>query len=105
MAWLDIKDAEYGRSGGGASLLKRDIYNEMDKLKKLCNDEVINNVYPVIKRNWQGADAEAYLKSLDNGINKIKQTIDKQREILVAAVDQDAKDFEAFQNKNANSFK
>lgn len=90
----------YGRSESGLNTLKTQIQSACSKKINALNGSEYTTLVKIIKENWTGADATDFLNDLAKAISNEKTFIKNKSSELQKVIDQDLRDFKAFQAKN-----
>ncbi len=90
----------YGRSEKGLSTLKAQIQGACSKKLNALTGSEYTTLVKTIRENWTGADANDFLNDLAKAISNEQTYIKTKSSELQKVIDQDLRDFKAFQAKN-----
>ena len=105
MSSFDMSNATYGRDSAGVAKLACEYLDDLEKTKKLLRGDKYTNLLNIIRENWSGEDAEAYIKSLNSKISTLETKIENYKYKIALALTDDYNEFMKFQRTNAQSFK
>ena len=90
----------YGRSESGLNTLKSQIKSACSKKMNALSGSEYTTLVKLIKQNWTGADATDFLNDLAKAVSNEQTYIKNKSSELQKVIDQDLRDFKAFQAKN-----
>ena len=98
---LSIDQATYGRSESGTRrLVETSFVESINKLRKVLSTNRFNQFHSVVVRYWAGNDAGDFLNKVDKTRQDILKEIEKLEVEFKTAIEGEAKEFKAFQEKN-----
>ncbi len=102
-AVFSMANTTYGRSKTGKSKLKDNFSQDIEKIKKALNQDAYTKFKNIINQNWQGADKDAFLESVEKQRKNLNSSLDALKTQFSNALDDDYKQFSNQQNTNKNS--
>lgn len=90
----------YGRSESGLNTLKTQIQSACSKKINTLKGTEYTTLVKIVKENWTGADATDFLNDLAKAVSNEQTYIKNKSSELQKVIDQDLRDFKAFQAKN-----
>ena len=105
MADLKISNATYGRSTSGSRIIQNNFKAAVEKAYAALSKDNKNYIElcNTIKSYWSGADANAFLKLLDDQRASIQNKIKKYNNVLTSVLENDRAQFEKSQSNIANT--
>ena len=99
---VSIGETTYGRSASGIKFLKNEYNNCFNRTRKELRGTKYAELVQTIRRYWTGADADAYLRRLEEKIMECERKVLSLQTKLDSALNQDLENFRNFQSQNAN---
>ncbi len=98
----DISKMSFGRDQAGINKAKSYIKERYDVLIAFLDKNRVAAAEPinVIRNNWVGADAEAFINSYLKDLESLKDVAKQVYNAEITLLDQAYNDFLSFQNKN-----
>ncbi len=105
MGNLSISNATYGRSESGSRTIQNSFNAAIDKAYSALSKDNKNYIElcNTIKSYWSGADANAFLKLLDDQRASIQNKIKRYKNVLSSALEGDRQQFEKSQANIAST--
>lgn len=97
---LTMGNATYGRDLSSIYLLCQDYSNDLVYTKKRLRGEKYTQLIKVIRENWNGEDAERFIKSLDKEISNIENKISTYDHKITDTLHSSYEEFVRFQANN-----
>ena len=99
---VSIDQMTYGRDATGRKQLIADITKDLNNAKSAFGQ--LTNINNLVKKYWAGADADKFVKELKAKADAAGKSCTKDVTTVTTALDNDNKNFDAMQNKNAELF-
>jgi hypothetical protein len=101
----DITNMTYGRSSAGITKLKQNFEGDINKAMKALesSDQQYSALVKEIKASWSGADADKFLKLLDQQRSALYDKFKSYKHTICDVLDQDLTAFEKAQSTNATT--
>lgn len=101
---LNISNATYGRSTSGAKIVTNNLLADIDKAYKVLakDDKYYTDLVNTINKYWSGADANKFLKLLDDQRASIQNRIKKYKTVVQTVMEADRSSFEKAQSNVSN---
>ena len=97
---MGIQNATIGRSKSGIQSLKQDISGDLNKIVSKLKASKYDAVVRAVKANWEGADADDFLKDLKNTTESLKTDINNLKKVIEGILDKEYTEFIKFQQRN-----
>lgn len=99
-AGFGMNNATYGRSRAGIAELKKEYVNCLNRTVSHLHGDKFNTLINVIRENWSGADADAFINDLNKQYETVHQKINTYRTKIESAFDASYNEFVSFQSRN-----
>ncbi len=96
--------ATYGRSAAGLKTLSNNLQTNVTKACNALSGKDYTTFVNTVKKNWSGADANAFLKSFQSDVNRIQQKIKDLSKKIDTTLTNDSSAFVKMQSTNASKF-
>lgn len=100
---ISIGTTQYGRDSAAANTLKANIDTSFTRYNKAIKD--IENIKAVVAKNWAGADANDFIKTLEAKANACVNTNRSSVNKIKNAIDTDITNFNKLQSSNTGIIK
>lgn len=97
---LNMSSATYARDDAGLKRLKSEFQDDMRKARNALRN--YNDVIRAIDKQWEGVDAEKFKKNFAGTVDQIIKKVNTYEQKVLAALDEDARQFRANQSKIAS---
>ena len=98
---ISMSSATYARDDAGLRRLKGEFQDDMRKARNALRN--YNDVIRAIDKQWEGVDAEKFKKNFKETVDQIVKKVNTYEQKVLAALDEDARQFRANQSKIASS--
>ena len=97
---LNMTDASYARSASGQKVVTENLIKDINNAYKVLSKDDTNYkaLLMVVKKYWSGADANTFLKLLDDQRESIQNRIKKYQQIVTQVMIDDRSAFEKGQS-------
>lgn len=97
---LNMSSATNARSKAGLIKLKADFNTDLAKVISRLSGSKYDEMVRTIKANWEGADAEDFLKDIEKTKDALKKQVKALKNEIERTLDNDYNDFVKFQQRN-----
>ena len=97
---LNMSSATNARSRAGLAKLKNDFNTDLNKVISKLSGSKYDEMVRTIRANWEGADAEDFLKDIEKTKDALKKQVRALRHEIERTLDNDYNDFVKFQQRN-----
>ncbi len=97
---LNMNSATYARDDAGLRRLKSEFQDDMRKARNALRN--YNDVIRAIDKQWEGVDADKFKKNFKETVDQIVKKVNTYEQKVLAALDEDARQFRANQSKIAS---
>lgn len=97
---ISMNSATYARDDAGLRRLKGEFQDDMRKARNALRN--YNDVIRAIDKQWEGVDAEKFKKNFKETVDQIVKKVNTYEQKVLAALDEDARQFRANQSKIAS---
>jgi uncharacterized protein YukE len=98
---ISMGSATYARDDAGLRRLEGEFQDDMRKARNALRN--YNDVIRAIDKQWEGVDAEKFKKNFKETVDQIVRKVNTYETKVLAALDDDARQFRANQSKIASS--
>lgn len=97
---LTMRSATFGRSQKGNDSLKKNLKQDIERLKRNLKGDNYKAIKSLAARYWVGDDQKAFIDDLDKKINKIETDLNTLKTQIDNIFDNDLNNFKKNQVKN-----
>lgn len=98
-----LSDMTYGRSTAGRQSVINTYQSWINSYKKNLKGDQYNKMISAIQNGWNGADADAFIKKLEEITVELERRVNQYIVRMETALKSDASNFAKLQNNNQNN--
>lgn len=99
----DMANLTYGRSAKGTEKILSDLERDIETMKRVLSSNDYAEILLAVRTNWSGADANAFIKKLNESRQELAQCFDDVKAQMQMIINEDYKNFVQDQNKIADT--
>lgn len=99
----DMANLTYGRSSKGTETILNELNRDIETMKKVLSGNEYAEIKLAVRSNWSGADANVFLKKLEESKQELEQCFDDVKAQMQMILNEDYKNFVQDQNKIAET--